>query len=72
MRTSGCFYPRLFSGRFGGFTGEWKMAAEPEPSATPLHRARSAGGQAGAISLDYKLLHTERSREKRRIKLFDR
>lgn len=38
------------------------MAAEPEPLATPLHGARSAGGQASAISLDYKLLHTERSR----------
>lgn len=48
------------------------MAAEPEPLTTPFYRAWSAGGQAGAISLDYKLLHTERLRGKRRIKLFDR
>lgn len=39
------------------------MAAEPEPLATPHHGAWSAGCQAGAISLDYKLLHTERSRK---------
>lgn len=49
------------------------MAAEPEPvSRAPPPGALPAAGQAGAVSLDYELVHTERSREKPRVKLFDR
>lgn len=47
MKTSGCFRPRLFSGGFGGFTGEWKMAAEPEPSATPPPSGALGRGPGG-------------------------